>query len=416
MTKGSNRITRRSTGIFAAFVAFAGTITAGALPAAAADTIKEAIADGTIIMNARARYEHVDQQDLPQTSTAYTIRLRAGFETAEFNNMKVLVEVEHVESLGSNYNNTRNGKVTRPVIADPQSTELNRAQLTFSGFPNSKVTVGRQRINIGNQRYVGAVDWRQNEQTFDALRLDNSSIQDLGFTYIYMFNVNRIFGENHPTKDNFHLDGHVVNVTYSGLPVGTFEGYFLSLDFTDASALSTTTYGLRLSGTQDIGDAVKISYAGEYAHQSDLGANPFSYGVDYFLVEGGLAWKGIKGLLGYEVLGGSEFVGFATPLATGHKFQGWADVFLDTPVTGVEDFYVGLSYTNSNILKGLNASAIWHDFSSDKAFGSYGREINLVLNVKVHDMLTVGFKFADYNSSGFATDRQKFWLQLTSAI
>ena len=44
---------------------------------------------------------------------------------------------------------------------------------------------------------------------------------------------------------------------------------------------------------------------------------------------------------GYEVLGADNGVGFATPLATGHKFQGWADKFLTTPGDGIEDVYIG---------------------------------------------------------------------------
>jgi hypothetical protein len=32
------------------------------------------------------------------------------------------------------------------------------------------LTLGRQRINLDDQRFVGSVGWRQNEQTFDAVR------------------------------------------------------------------------------------------------------------------------------------------------------------------------------------------------------------------------------------------------------
>src|SRR3546814_18226061 len=38
----------------------------------------------------------------------------------------------------------------------------------------SIVTVGRQRINLDDQRFVGSVGWRQNEQTFDAARLEST--------------------------------------------------------------------------------------------------------------------------------------------------------------------------------------------------------------------------------------------------
>ena len=39
----------------------------------------------------------------------------------------------------------------------------------------------------------------------------------------------------------------------------------------------------------------------------------------------------------YESLEGNGARGFSTPLATLHAFQGWADVFLNTPADGVDD-------------------------------------------------------------------------------
>ena len=57
------------------------------------------------------------------------------------------------------------------VVADPENIELNRLQLQYKGKAVT-VTVGRQRINLDDQRFVGAVGWRQNEQTFDAARIE----------------------------------------------------------------------------------------------------------------------------------------------------------------------------------------------------------------------------------------------------
>ena len=51
---------------------------------------------------------------------------------------------------------------------------------------------GRQRIVHGSQRFVGGVAWRQNEQTYDALRLQ-PKLADWTIDYAYVWNVNRIF-------------------------------------------------------------------------------------------------------------------------------------------------------------------------------------------------------------------------------
>ncbi len=54
-----------------------------------------------------------------------------------------------------------------------------------------------------------------------------------------------------------------------------------------------------------------------------------------------LAVKGIGTLgVGYELLGSDDGVAaFQTPLATLHKFNGFADQFLVTPAGGLQDIY-----------------------------------------------------------------------------
>ena len=53
--------------------------------------------------------------------------------------------------------------------------------------------------------------------------------------------------------------------------------------------------------------------------------------------------------------------GFRTPLATLHAFNGWADLFLDTPPDGLSDIYVrgGLDIAKWVI------DARFHSFRSD---------------------------------------------------
>jgi len=75
---------------------------------------------------------------------------------------------------------------------------LNRLQVAYSGLPDTVVTVGRQRINLDNQRFVGAVAFRQNEQTFDALRVANTSVKGLSLSYAFVNQVNRFFGNESP--------------------------------------------------------------------------------------------------------------------------------------------------------------------------------------------------------------------------
>jgi hypothetical protein len=83
---------------------------------------------------------------------------------------------------------------------------------------------------------------------------------------------------------------------------------------------------------------------GEVAHQTNYANNPLSISLNYWLGEGSVTYKGLTGLIGYEVLEGNGTIGFATPLATLHAFNGWADMFLTTPANGLKDFYLKAAY------------------------------------------------------------------------
>src|SRR3546814_5565634 len=67
----------------------------------------------------------------------------------------------------------------------PENIELNRIQLQYMGIAGTVLTVGRQRINLDDQRFVGSVGWRDNEQTFDVVRIENSSIRNLKIDLTY---------------------------------------------------------------------------------------------------------------------------------------------------------------------------------------------------------------------------------------
>src|SRR5262245_4464865 len=121
------------------------------------------------ILDTRLRYESVDQDGVAQTAEAMTLRARLGFETGKIAGTALLAEGEFVRPIIEDYNSTTNGNSTYPVVADPNSSEVNRLQLVNSSLPATTVTLGRQRIVLDDHRFVGDVGWRQNEQTFDAI-------------------------------------------------------------------------------------------------------------------------------------------------------------------------------------------------------------------------------------------------------
>ncbi|WP_341303448.1 hypothetical protein [Pseudomonas sp. TMP25] len=388
---------------------------------------------GKPTVDVRYRYEHVDQDNALNNANTQTVRTRIGYQTGKWYGLSALLEADNVSRIGdASYNNTRNGQRDFSVVADPDGTEVNQALLRFD-FKKGNAVLGRQRINLDNQRFIGGVGWRQNEQTYDGVLGQIKPITGLTLTYSYIDNINSIFGPGNGRFDNktnpANIEGHshLLNAQYvllrdsRGGPQLTLTGYsyLLGLDNIAVSgaaalgSLSSRTNGLRANAA--IGN---FSVVAEYAHQEDYADNPQELDSDYYLGELGYTFKAgvLKGLVmkaGYEVLEGYDGPGnraFQTPLATKHAFQGWADVFLTTPAAGIEDAYVGFTAP----LLGGSLQAWYHDFRAEQGSSQYGEEIDVSYAHPIPGVQgLVGLvKYASYDADDFAVDTDKLWVQL----
>jgi len=101
-----------------------------------------------------------------------------------------------------------------------------------------------------------------------------------------------------------------------------------------------------------------------------------------------------------------------TPMATLHKFNGWADLFLTTPANGLADTYVGLSgkFPKVTAIPGLTYGASYHWYGSNIHAQKYGNEFDAQVGFKTRKV-TWTVKYADYAAKGFGADTKKFWLQ-----
>ncbi len=395
-------------------LAIAGTTLSHA--ACATEDFSNLLTQGKPILDARYRYEHVDQDNVLKHANAQTLRTRVGFQSGQWYGLSALVEADNLSRIGdARYNSTRNGQTDYSVVADPDGSEINQALLRYDHALGSAV-LGRQRINLDNQRFVGGVAWRQNEQTYDGVLGQLKPLDGLSLTYAYIDNINSIFGPDNGRFDNAgnpaNIEGHshLLNAQYVLMPQLTVTAYQyrLGLDNLLAGNQSSQTSGLRLSGA-----AAGFSYALEYARQQDYADNPQDLDSDYYLAELGYSLKGVALKGGYEVLGGDSGPGnraFQTPLATKHAFQGWADLFLATPAAGVKDAYVGAVLP----LFGGNLQAWYHDFRAEQGSSQYGEELDLAYGHAIPGVkgLSGLIKYAGYDADQFSVDTDKLWLQV----
>ncbi|MCB9914194.1 MAG: alginate export family protein [Planctomycetes bacterium] len=378
--------------------------------------LKEKLQAGRFWMNFRYRFENVDQVGITKDARASTLRTRLGYESADYKHWKGLIEFSDVSGIPGGfeeYNDTINGQTDRPVVADPQVTVVNQLYASYDNLWDGTLKIGRQRIKLDNDRFIGNVGWRQTEQTFDAVSYVKPDFEGVTVVYAYIDHINRIFG---PTSVAGDLDSnsHALNVSKDFDDVGKLTAYGYYLDVPDAKALNTFTYGLRLDGSHAF-DKWTLLYTGELAHQNDVASNPNKVDAGYMHGVIGAKFKGVTVKGGYEVLeggtGGDQQ--FSTPLATAHAHQGWADQFLagglNNPINGMEDLYLLGAYK----LGDTNLTAVYHEFSPETGGGGdYGTELDLQAVHTFSCEVELGVKFADYDADNFGTDTQKFWAWL----
>lgn len=387
-------------------------LSASVVHAEQAETITEALTTGKAKVDFRLRYEGVDQDNALENASALTLRTRVGYTTGSVDGFSATVEMEDnrivlgqgdytVGPTGYNL-----GQYS--VIADPEFTELDQGFIQYKsdGFV---AKVGRQVITHDGHRFIGHVGWRQDRQTFDAISVDYKPAKDVSLKYAYVDQRNRIFGES----ADLDAKDHFLNASYK-MSAGTLVGYAYLLEVDNDTDNGLDTYGMRFTGNTKMGEN-KVLYTAEYATQTSESA-AMDYDADYMFLEAGIEISGITTKLGYEVLGSDDGAfGFATPLATLHKFNGWTDQFLGTPAQGLVD----VSVTLSGKAAGGKWLVVYHDFQADEkseTIDDLGSEINVQYTYKYSKNYSGGIKYGKYSGDSGRVDADKLWAWVSAVF
>ena len=372
----------------------------------------------TPILDLRLHSEFIDQANIALPADALTLRARAGAEVVR-GPLSLLVEGEATGVIVDRYNDGFNGQ-PRPVVGDAGNAELNRAQLRYAG-KSLALTVGRQRLDLVDQRFVGPAPWRQNEQTFDAVRVQWTGLRRLTLDATYAWSVRTVNGnKGTPTRPQAIDGDNVFAIVSYAAPVGTLSGFAYLVDQDSAALagyrLSSQTYGVRFTGTQPLGQGWKLGYIASYARQSDFARNPNRYAATYALAEASLGHKVITGTAGFEVLGastGAPLTSVQTPLASLFRFQGWASKFITTPPDGLHDAYATLAanWKRKSLVSNIGLGATWHHFTSDRQMRRYGDELDLIASLRIRNA-SLAARLAHYMSRSYAVDTDKVFVTL----
>lgn len=399
-------------------IALLGTSTL--LMADEAASFSEALTDGKVKANFKLRYENVNQDGRAKTGEALTLRSLVGYETKAFHGFSVNAEVYGVSPIIDDYNDAKKGdpitsRRAYPVIADPEDYDFHQIYLQWANAEN-KVKLGRQGLVLDNWRYIGDVRFRQNWAVFNGLSFVNKSLPNTTITLAHFEQLKQV-----TTKIQ---DGNIeiANIKYAITPTTnvTGYGYFNDWDGTSMKASSNKTFGLRLDGKQKINEKWKLLYTAEYAKQDDYKDGSKLIDNDYYRVGAGAGYGDWFVRLDQEKLSGnSDGRAFQTQLGTNHLFQGWADVFLATPASGIKDTMI---IAGGKFL-GAKIKAHYHWIDADRSFAKvgggtgdkYGTEFDLGIYYKFTKKITgaveyANFKEDDKSAGARKRDIEKFWL------
>jgi len=275
--------------------------------------------------------------------------------------------------------------------------------------------------NSSRKCSIGAKDCCSNKtfvkQGEDNLKKTNfeQNIHDLVFLhtffYTYVNRVKRIFGNTVPAGSH-RQDTHLLNVRSKLTEDWSVVGFVYLIDNEDQPSFSTQTFGLRFEGSAALAGG-EVSLLGELARQSSAYNAPVDFDADFVQLQAIWSRGAWSFGAGFELLGSDNGQGFRTPLATLHRFNGWADKFLSTPGSGLQDTYLRFGYRQEH----WNFSLRLHDFRADAGSENWGSEIDASASRKFGDRLSLLLKAArfDADSASF-DDTTKLWLMLTAGF
>lgn len=364
-------------------------------------SFSEAVKAGKPTLQLRPRLELVYQDSLTaKRATAMTVRTALGYETGNIAGLKGYIEFEDVRALVDDYH----VPLVQPnpkyaTVGDPELTQVNQAYLAGYGFK-----IGRQKLVIDNARFIGDVGWRQNDQTFDAIAYQTTSlIPATQLTTAYATQVNGVNGQSGSISlgildlKTSYWKNSSVGLSWIGLGGREQAG--------PTAALKTASrqYAvLHLQGKQH-----QLYYDVSYGRQKSY-RNSEVVDADYRAAMIGIDIKAMKLSVQREQLD----PGFNTPLATLHAYNGWADKFLVTPVTGLTDTNIKLSgqYSGFGLITAL------HRFESVTNQVHFGDELDISISKKLNQQVTGLAKLAHYQAAegqgNLGIDQTKFWMQL----
>lgn len=356
--------------------------------------------DHTLALSARTRLANVHNPSGSHAKAASTLlRLQVNSQWGE--NLATTIETDYVKLFWeSDFTNgvNLNGK---PVIPDVGGFDLNQAVLRYQVSNTLMLSLGREVLNWGSQRFIGGNGFWQNEQAFDSAGFTYEFASASTVRYRYIDNANRIQGDKatanglRPVKflgDHSH-DTHALFMTFNEWDFWRFQTYYFDINIEEAKVLSNQLVGARIDYKNRLG-RFKVLANIEFAKQKRKSVGGKAHYIDYHHFMAGLGYRSNQLVFSYERLGQANGVSFVTPLASLHEQNGWADKFLLTPKDGLLDYSLQYIWRKSPI----KIEVRYHHFHSDNSGNLLAKESDLDFDIKMGKPHLIRLRLADFKA------------------
>ena len=394
-----------------------------------AETVGEALGEGSLLFGLRPRFTWVDQDSRPERAYWGSLRTTLGWKTLSYYGFRATVEAIDVRIFDAHgtidytqtpaYTGSRGGPLYGPytpgyypLVADPETTDFNRFQLEYAGLPETTMRFGRQVVRIDNQRFIGDYDAGQLPQVFNGFSVENQSLRATRLTAGYFARVRNAYAvqsQTHLTVLNgrFEPDPRLKLAAYAYLQNQARTG-----SVTGFADNSNRILGGRAWGAFKLGGTFELLYTAEAAQQRNYAGGDPRIDASYWRFGGGLAYKHGFARVDWEKLGSNRgLYGFQTPLGSTQLFTGRADLFATTPLAGLRDLRGAVGANAGKAQLRLD----YHRFHSDWNDRDLGREWDLSLSWSFTPKLVASVEYADYKAGGAQygfPDTQKAWVQV----
>lgn len=244
-----------------------------------------------------------------------------------------------------------------PQVADLASTGLHEGWVEVSLGKHLALKAGRQEVAYDDHRLLGDLGWVQQARSHDALLLKfQKPGQALHFGAAYNQTSGKLFGNSDPLHYykvlawgwfNKKMSGDRIELSYYGVTDGFAADTSLHRDRTFFRA--TTGPMLRFSFGKIKASVTAFGQFGQDALDRNIAAFLAAGSIDVALA------SELHAAAGYELASGNtantpanENHRFSTLYATGHKFYGYMDYFLDLPTDthggGLQDIFLKMKY------------------------------------------------------------------------